>query len=134
MGGPSESGLLFLATSIESVVNDPGAGKSGASFNPDRIRTAFADAGGDESQLELDIGRCAGLRAQVVHHGVEDHEQLRSGWYTLEWVARTLLRHELNMVEVWPIHPSSGLEVNTTEWVNERHFRQEIHEIGPTAG
>ncbi len=130
-GGPSEDGVLLLATAVESLVNDPNDGKSGSSFNPRKIRAAFVGAGGDESDLQLDIGRCAGLRARVVHHGVEDHEQLRAGWYALELVARTLMRHELHLDHVWPVNPGSGFGVRIRGFVFDRHFRQEVHEVAP---
>jgi hypothetical protein len=67
VSGPGEAGLLWLATTIESLVNDPAVGKP--AFDVKRIRQAFEIAGGKESELPLGIGRCAGLRAQIVHKG-----------------------------------------------------------------
>jgi hypothetical protein len=120
ISGPGETGLLMLATTIESLVNDPGAGKS--AFDVKRIREAFAKAGGQEDALDLDVGRCAGLRAEVVHKGVEEDSKLRAAWYSLELIARTILRDRLLYDSPWPLQPGAGAEVVPWRTTIERHF------------
>lgn len=118
--GPSESAFMFLATAIESLVNDPDVGK--AAFDVKAIREAYEAAGGQEDGLPMGIGPCAGLRGEVIHKGVDDDDKLRSAWYSLERVARLLLRDKLGYESPWPLDPSEGVEGVREEEVRERHF------------
>jgi hypothetical protein len=120
VGGPSEDGIMFLATALESIVNDPSAGKQ--SFDVKAIRSRFEAAGGNESDLPLDIGRCAGMRARVIHKGLEDDAQVRPTWYSLERIARTLLRKALGYDSPWPLDPSEGMVSVTHEFVSDRQY------------
>ncbi len=120
VSGPSETGLLMLATTIESLVNDASTGKP--AFDVRGIREAFESAGGVEADLQLDIGRCAGLRAQIVHKGIEEDDNLRAAWYSLEMMARTLLRDQLSYSSPWPFDPGDGAESLPWRTVIERHF------------
>ncbi len=120
VSGPGETGMLWLATTIESLVNEPGTGKP--AFDVKRIHEAFQAAGGNETELPLGIGRCAGLRAQIVHKGTEEDENLRAAWYSLETVARTLLRDRFAYSSPWPLHPGQGAEELPWDTVIERHF------------
>lgn len=119
--GPSETGILNLATCIESLVNDPNAGKP--AFHVAAIREMYEAAGGSDGELPLSIGLCAGLRAEIVHKGTEDHDRLRAGWYSLERVARLLLRSKLEYNSPWPIDPSEGVDALLDEVVTDRHFQ-----------
>lgn len=119
-GGPSESGVIFFSTAIESLVNDPDAGKP--YFDVKGIREAFAEVGGDEAGLPAHIGRCAGLRARIVHQGVENDEALRKVWYSLEWITRSLLRSRLSSECPWPLNPSEGVQSISAERTHDRHY------------
>lgn len=118
--GPSEAGLLMLATATESLVNDTEKGKN--SFSPNAIRQAFESAGGSEGDLRLGIGRCAGLRARVVHTGTEDDEELQRGWYSLEQIVRTILTNRLNISTSWPVDPSDGADEFADLDLRERQY------------
>jgi len=75
-----------------------------------RVEDALAEAGLALNQLPLSIGRLAGLRAEVVHKGIEQPELLYAGFYELEALARLLLRHRLGVAEgAWPLVPSESM-------------------------
>ena len=75
-----------------------------------RVEDALAEAGLALNQLPLSIGRLAGLRAEVVHKGIEQPELLYAGFYELEALARLLLRHRLDIAEgAWPLEPSDSM-------------------------
>lgn len=62
----------------------------------------------DTGEFSVSVGRLAGLRAEVVHGGLESPELLRDGYYELEVMARLLLRHRLRLGPGgWPLNPSA---------------------------
>jgi len=70
------------------------------------VERAVTDAGLNPSVLQPGIGRLHGLRAEIVHGGVEAPALLRNGFYTLEAVVRLLLRRRLGITHAgWPLQP-----------------------------
>jgi hypothetical protein len=72
----------------------------------DWVERGLRDAGLDPTAVDPSVGRLAGLRAEIVHGGVESPSLLRDGYYTLEVLVRLLLRHRLGVgVLGWPVAP-----------------------------
>jgi len=108
--GPVADAVVFLWIALEALAKPPYGTKlnkkekkrtdvgwvemavSGAGLNPDRVSPT--------------IGRLAGLRAEVVHGGVEHPELLHEGYYALEQLVRLLIRHRLGISPLgWPLSP-----------------------------
>lgn len=106
--GPTADGVMWLCTAIESLV-EPLPGQS-RRFNRKAIEAAIIGAQDDPHRFQPDIGRVAGLRASVVHEGMEDPELLHDGFYVLEEIARLLIRHRLSFDAGWPLRPSDDEE------------------------
>jgi hypothetical protein len=90
----------------------PPTGKADTRPEVRRVEEALTEAGLALDQLELpvSIGRLAGLRADVVHKGMEQPELLHAGFYELEALTRLLLRHRLGIVQgAWPLEPSDSM-------------------------
>ncbi len=98
--GPTPDAIVFLWIALEALVPAKGGGKS---TDVKGVEDALSAAGADPSTWEPSIGRCAGLRAKIVHHGEEQPELLAEGFYALEAAVRILLRKELGVLaESWP--------------------------------
>jgi hypothetical protein len=90
----------------------PPTGKADTRPEVRRVEEALTEAGLALDQLELpvSIGRLAGLRADVVHKGMEQPELLHAGFYELEALTRLLLRHRLGIVQgACPLTPSESM-------------------------
>jgi len=75
----------------------------------DWVERGLQQAGLDPTRVEPSVGRLAGLRAEIVHGGVESPALLRDGYYTLEVLVRILLRHELGIGPfAWPVMPGAS--------------------------
>jgi hypothetical protein len=99
---------VFLWIAMEALA--PPTGKGDNRPHVRRVEDALAEAGLALDQLQLSIGRLAGLRAEVVHKGIEQPELLYTGFYELEALARLLLRHRLGIAEgAWPLMPSESM-------------------------
>ncbi len=62
-------------------------------------------AGADPATWSPSIGRCAGIRGKIVHHGKEQPDLLAEGFYALEAAVRLLLRNDLDLhAESWPLN------------------------------
>jgi hypothetical protein len=73
------------------------------------VELAVEAAGLDPSIVQPSIGRLAGLRAEIVHGGVEHPELFSEGYYATEALARLLLRHKLGLGEMgWPLFPDES--------------------------
>lgn len=72
------------------------------------VESAIEEAGITASDLEPSIGRLAGLRAEIVHGGVEQPVLLREGFYALEGLTRQLIRHRLEIRSSWPAKPENS--------------------------
>ncbi|MEX2447711.1 MAG: hypothetical protein WD404_03085 [Solirubrobacterales bacterium] len=69
------------------------------------VERALEKAGLDPAEVRPDVGRLAGLRAEIVHGGIEQPAILRDGFYTLEMISRLLLRHRLSIDVGWQLYP-----------------------------
>jgi hypothetical protein len=106
--GPTPDAVVFLWIAIEALA--PPTGKGDTRTDVRRVEDALAEAGVALEQLELSIGRLAGLRADVVHKGIDQPELLYAGFYELEALTRLLLRHRLGVVQgAWPLIPSESM-------------------------
>jgi hypothetical protein len=106
--GPTPDAVVFLWMATEALA--PPTGKGDTRPHVRRVEEALAEAGLALDQLQLSIGRLAGLRADVVHRGIEQPELLYAGFYELEALARLLLRHRLGVAEgAWPLMPSESM-------------------------
>lgn len=73
------------------------------------VELAISEAGLDPAQVQPTIGRLAGLRAEIVHGGVEQPDLLREGYYALEQIVRLLLRHRFGTGPyAWPLAPGKS--------------------------
>jgi hypothetical protein len=96
--GPSVDGVISFVNAIEALV--PGE------FDPRRIASAIRDAGYDPDALDPSLRQLARLRGDILHQGLEQHRLLFPGYYALEQILRSLLRHRLNMgSNIWPLSP-----------------------------
>lgn len=99
--GPTADGAVFYFIALESLV----PGKKKKSFDVDDVKAAVQRAGGSPESVDPEIGRLAGLRADLVHWGKEQPPLLVEGYYALEWIARLLLRGEwgIDNTQCWPL-------------------------------
>lgn len=112
-GGPTPDAVAFLWIALEAL-SRPRYGTR--LTNEEKRRTdvrwvemALQEAGLDPSTIEPDVGRLAGLRAAVVHGGVEEPPLLHQGFRVLEQLTRLLLRHRLGTGPYgWPISPDEN--------------------------
>ena len=106
--GPTPDAVVFLWIAMEALA--PPTGKGDSRTDVRRVEDALTEAGLALDQLPLSIGRLAGLRAEVVHKGIEQPELLYAGFYELEALARLLLRHRLAVAQgAWPLDPSESM-------------------------
>jgi hypothetical protein len=110
--GPTPDAIVFLWVALEALSRAGADGLVGA----ERPRTdvawverALRLAGLDPAAVEPSVGRLAGLRADVVHQGMEQPDLLREGYYALEQLARLLLRHATGAGPLgWPLSPDQS--------------------------
>jgi hypothetical protein len=121
--GPTPDAVVFLWIAMEALAPPTGRGDTRSDVR--RVEEALTEAGLALDQLQLSIGRLAGLRADVVHKGIEEPELLNAGFYELEALARLLLRHRLGVVQgAWPLSPGESMlrpELQGVErWLRDR--------------
>lgn len=108
--GPSPDAIVHLWIALEAL-SKPAWGAKLSKTDKKRtdvewVERAVAATGFDPSLLDPSLGRLAGLRAEIVHGGVESPTLLRPGYYTLEAMARLLLRARLGTGPAgWPLQP-----------------------------
>jgi hypothetical protein len=106
--GPTPDAVVFLWIAMKALA--PPTGKGDTRTDVRRVEDALTEAGLALDQLQLSIGRLAGLRAEVVHKGIEQPELLYTVFYELEALARLLLRHRLGVAQgAWPLEPSESM-------------------------
>jgi hypothetical protein len=106
--GLTPDAVVFLWIAMEALAPPTGKGDSRPEVR--RVEETLTEAGLALDQLELSVGRLAGVRADVVHKGMERPELLYGGFYELEALARLLLRHRLGGVQgAWPLTPSDSM-------------------------
>lgn len=109
--GPTPDAVVFLWIALEAL-SKPRWGTKLSKAHKKLSDVGWAEkavsrAGLDPSLISPDLGRLAGLRAEIVHGGVESPALLRDGFYELEAVVRLLLRHQLGLIGAgWSLRPN----------------------------
>lgn len=100
--GPSVDGVIFLWFAVEALT---GTSKK----KP--IEDALQAAGRDPADQKMTVGELHGLRSSFVHDRPDTKPvspaKIRSGFYDLEAMVKTLLRHELGVHSTWAAHIAS---------------------------
>jgi hypothetical protein len=117
--GPVADAVVFLWIALEALAKP----RYGTRLTPQEqsrrdvawVELALAETGFDVSTLVPSVGRLAGLRAQIVHGGLEQPQLLDQGYYALEWITRLLLRHCFGVTPETPAWPLSPADVNLKE-------------------
>lgn len=109
-GGVTPDSIVFLWIALEALAKPPYGTKLNKSekklSDVEWVERAVGDTGLDPGIVEPTIGRLAGLRAEIVHGGVETPALLREGYYVLEALTRLLIRHRLSTGSMaWPAFP-----------------------------
>ena len=110
-GGETPDSVVFLWIALESL-SKPRFGTKLTKpqkkvSDVEWVEQALKEAGVDPNVIKPDIGRLAGLRAEIVHGGVESPALLEEGFRVLEALTRVLLRHRLATGPMgWPAVPS----------------------------
>lgn len=105
--GPTAEGFVLLWIAIEAILPAAGGGRSRNEVRAVEEALLAADPSIDlNADLDPSIGQLAGLRARVVHQGLENDGTIQAGWYTLEMVTRLLLRHAFGVEGGWPLAPA----------------------------
>jgi hypothetical protein len=136
--GPNVDGVIFLWFAVEAL-----AGTSKKKL----IEEALRRAGRDPADQGLTVGELHGLRSSFVHNRPDSEpptaEKVKQGFYDLEAMVKTLLRHELGVRSTWPAHSASRVfhppwqERVEEAWSNpkvEFHERLPGSETEPTEG
>ena len=111
--GPTADAIVFLWIALEALAK-PRYGDKLTKEEKRRTDVAWVElairgAGLDPDEVQPDIGRLAGLRAAVVHGGVEEPPLMHEGFRMLEQLARLLLRHRLETGRYgWPLSPDAN--------------------------
>jgi hypothetical protein len=74
----------------------------------------LTDAGIDPDGLPLHTGLLIRLRGKIVHEGLEDHERLRTAYYEMEAIVRTLIRQKAGLPGGW--FPTQNLGAYAAPW------------------
>jgi len=101
--GPTPDAIVYLWIALEALA--PARGK-GRSTDVKGVEELIRQAGVEPSDWPApDVGRCAGIRGEIVHHGKEEPALLHDGFYSLEAMVRLLLRYRLGVLdESWPLN------------------------------
>lgn len=107
--GPTAEAVVSLWIALEALAKPP-YGKKLTSEQKRLtdviwVERALEAAGLDPGEVKPDVGRLAGLRAEIVHGGIEQPALLRDSYYTLEAITRRLLRHGLSVDVGWQLRP-----------------------------
>lgn len=108
--GPTPDAIVYLWIALEALSKPPWGTKLSKRqkriSDVEWVERAVAAAGLSPAAIQPDLGRLAGLRAEVVHGGVEAPALLRDGFYTLEAVVRFLIRARTGVVNAgWMLQP-----------------------------
>jgi hypothetical protein len=100
--GPSVDGVIFLWFAVEALTG---------SSKKKPIEEALRTAGRDPADQGLTVGELHGLRSSFVHDRPDSKpppgNKVKQGFYDLEAMVKTLLRHELGVHSTWPAHSAS---------------------------
>jgi hypothetical protein len=129
--GPTADAVVFFWIALEALAKPPYgtklSGKETKRSDVAWVEAALGEAGLDRRDVSPTIGRLAGLRAEIVHGGVEEPELLHDGYYALEQLVRLLIRHRLGIAPLgWPLSPSnSNLRPPLRQLAERLHQRSE---------
>jgi hypothetical protein len=120
--GPVADAVIYFWVALEALT--PGEQQSVKS-----LETMLVEAGWNMEDGDPELGKMAGLRADIVHDAVEDPARIREGYYRLEATVRVLLRRGLNVMSSWPaaastptfITHSDEVEASRVAWTVEWH-------------
>lgn len=124
--GPTADGYVLLFVAAESLIETRQPRKTD-------LDAVLADAGIDPDALPLHTGLLIDLRGKIVHEGLEDHERLRTAFYEMEAVVRTLIRKAAGLRGGWwPTHDIAGFADPWPERLDarDRRPRSEWHDDG----
>jgi hypothetical protein len=108
--GPTAEGYVLLWVALEALLPAQGGGRSRNEVRELEGALQRADPNLDpRTMINPTIGRLAGLRAQIMHQGLESGEMITRGFYTLESLTRLLLRHEFGVTHGWPYFPAESM-------------------------
>lgn len=111
--GPTADSIVFLWIALEALAKP----RYGAKLTKEEkrctdvawVELALREAGLDAATITPDLGRLAGLRAAVVHGGIEEPPLMHEGFRALEQLARLLLRHRFETGPYgWPLSPDEN--------------------------
>lgn len=107
--GPTPDAIVALWIALEVLAKPAYGTKLSSSLrrrgDVEWVENAAREAGANPDQLVPSIGRLAGLRAEIVHGGIERPKLLGEGFYALEALTRRLIRHHLGVSSGWPLRP-----------------------------
>ena len=111
--GPVADSIVFFWIALEALSKPPHGTKLTSSerrlSDVEWVERAVAEAGVTPTDVSPTIGRLAGLRAEVVHGGVEQPALLDEGFYALEQLVRLLVRHRFGLNPFsWPLAPDNS--------------------------
>jgi hypothetical protein len=120
--GPVADAVIYFWVALEAMT--PGEQQSVKSLD-----TMLVEAGWNMEDADPELGKMAGLRADIVHNAIEDPARIREGYYRLEAAVRVLLRRGLNVMSSWPaaasiptfVTHSSAIEADRAAWTVEWH-------------
>jgi hypothetical protein len=115
--GLSVDGVISFISAIEALV--PG------NFDTKKIALAIENADYDPDTLTPNLRKLNRLRSDILHLGQEQPKLLFPGYYTLEAIVRSLLRHRLNLgPNIWPLSPNDDNLVGPLQgiasWLRQR--------------
>lgn len=100
--GPTPDAIVNFWIALEALVPPKSKGRT---TDVKGVEGALRNAGWEPGSWDPSIGRCAGLRAKIVHQGEDQSEGLHQVFYALESAVRIVLRYQLNMLgESWPVN------------------------------
>jgi hypothetical protein len=116
--GPTADAYVMLFVAAESVLKSRQPSKR-------EFDEALSDAGLNPDGLPLHTGLLIGLRGQIVHEGLEDHEHLRMAFYEMEAIVRILIRRAAGLLGGWwPAHAPAAYATDFDDRVYARQGRR----------
>lgn len=110
LAGPTADGFVMLWIAIEAAVPAAGGAQSRNEVRAVEEAIAIADPTIDvRTDLDPSVGRMAGLRARIVHQGLENDDELSESWYMLEAITRLLVRNIGLIIGGWPFFPAQSM-------------------------
>lgn len=92
--GPTADGyaMLWVAAEAFTTARTP---------SPNELKQALREAGLNPEGMPVSVGRLIGLRGDIQHQGVEDHELLKPAFYEMEAIVRSLIRRDAGIRGGW---------------------------------